>query len=638
MNDDKSKVDELSESLYSRTRYHGVDDKRSALHETDTPPVNEEWNSPSIDDMIKKERRKTEQHSTLKKVFFVAVLFFICAAGVAGYIFFNGGNYVSSKNVDISVLGPTSVNAGETIELGVTVENKNNADLEDAVIYIQYPEGTRDPQDSTLPLTRGRQVLGEIKAGRNATYTLRSIMFGEKGETKQLKITIEYKVAGSNATFSKEKDYDIGIGNTPVSLNAELPPSVTSGDTFTTTLTILANSSEILKNVIIRAEYPYGYTLVSSSPTAQTNNKNVWAIGDLSPGDKKTITINGRLTGQDDEERTFRFYAGIASNEDINVFETPLSFITQTVPIKRPNIGLSVQINNGNSDAAVAPAGQTISSSIEYRNNMPTNLENVRITARLSGTALDRNTIQPIGNGFYDSNTNTIVWDYNSSNALRTLVPGDRGFLNLNFASLAQAPAGSKNQQITLDVTITGTPTGSLTPLSVTESKIIKIASEVNLSARSLYSRGPFKNTGPIPPHAEEATTYTLVFDLRNTQNNINDAKVTAQLGPNVKWLQKVSPQTENVTYDEVKRTLAWNLGTLASGSGFDAVGREVSVQVSLTPSIGQVNTSPILATNISFSGTDSFTGVAITNTAEAITTNTTSDPAFIQGNGTVTK
>lgn len=637
MNDDKSRVDELSDSLYSRTRYKGVDDKRSVLREGETPEVNKDWNSGTIDQMLGKERRKVEQHSTLKKVFFVALLFFICAIGVAGYIFLEGGNFVSSKNVDIQVLGPVSVNAGEPLELGVSVVNKNNADLDSTVLFVQYPEGTRDPQDSTLPLTRAREVLGEIKAGRDATYTIHSILFGEKGETKQIKITIEYRVKGSNATFSKEKIYDIVIGDTPVSLKADMPTSVTSGDTFTTTLTILANSSEILKNVIIKGEYPYGFSFVDSDPKAREGN-NMWIIGDLNPGEKKTIVIKGKLTGQDNEERTFRYYVGVGTNADVNNFETPLAFISETLPIKRPGLGLNVKINSGNSESAVAPAGKTISATISYVNNLPANLENVRIEARVSGNALDKSSVMPQGGGFYDSSSNKIIWDKNNDSRLELLAPGDKGVVSFTFASLAQLNTFDKNQQINVDTTIYGTPLGGSNTVSVTENNIIKIASEISLTGRSLYSRGPFKNTGPIPPHAEETTTYTAVINVRNTQNDISNGKVTAQLGSNVKWLGKVSPSTETVNYDEASRTISWNIGTLQSGSGFDAVAKEVSVQLALTPSVGQVGNSPVLLGNITFGGIDAFTQATVKSVVESITTKISTDPTYVQGDELVTK
>jgi hypothetical protein len=158
------------------------------------------------------------------------------------------------------------------------------------------------------------------------------------------------------------------------------------------------------------------------------------------------------------------------------------------------------------------------------------------------------------------------------------------------------------------------------------------------LTGRSLYSRGPFKNTGPIPPHAEEVTTYTVVLNARNTQNDISNGKVTAQLGSNVMWLGKVSPSTETVSYDELKKTIIWDIGTLPSGSGFDAVAREVNVQLSLTPSIGQVGNSPILLTNILFSGKDAFTQAEVTSSADPVTTKISTDPTYVQGDELVTK
>ncbi len=66
------------------------------------------------------------------------------------------------------------------------------------------------------------------------------------------------------------------------------------------------------------------------------------------------------ITGQDDEERTFRFYAGVASSKDVKTFDTPLTFVSETLPIRRPGLGLEVKINSGNSESAVAPAGKVI--------------------------------------------------------------------------------------------------------------------------------------------------------------------------------------------------------------------------------------------------------------------------------------
>src|SRR6185436_759639 len=92
--------------------------------------------------------------------------------------------------------------------------------------------------------------------------------------------------------------------------------------------------------------------------------------------------------------------------------------------------------------------------------------------------------------------------------------------------------------QVDVTASVSGIPLGSGASgaLASTAQASVRVASEATLAARSVYSRGPFKNTGPIPPKVGSPTTYTVYFDLGNTENDIADGKVTAKLGPNVKW------------------------------------------------------------------------------------------------------
>src|SRR6185503_5512738 len=118
---------------------------------------------------------------------------------------------VSSKNVDISILGPTTISAGETLELGISISNTNNADLEVANLSIQYPQGARNPDNTAEALTYSKNELGEIKAGAETTRNLKMVILGAAGETREVKLSVEYKVKGSNATFYKDKIYEVTI-------------------------------------------------------------------------------------------------------------------------------------------------------------------------------------------------------------------------------------------------------------------------------------------------------------------------------------------------------------------------------------------------------------------------------------------
>ena len=642
MNDDQSRVEAAQERLYSRTRYHDPSDARGqVLGEREEVPANESWQSDSIDSMLASDRRYGERRSFLRsglnRIFLIALGFFVLALAAAGYIYFAGANFISSRNVDVSVRGPVTVAAGGVVDLDIVVANRNNADIQNANLGITYPDGSRDPQNTTKILTHANIDIGVVKSGGEVTKTIHAVIFGEQGEVKELGLNLDYQVTGSSATFNKQNTFDITVGSVPVTIKVDAPSTVTSGNTFTTRLALTTNSTDVLKDVILKADYPYGFNFVSASPAATDNKGNTWDLGDLAPGDSKVITIKGQLTGQDAEERTFRFSAGIADSKDSSALGTALSTISQTVAISRPSVGLDVTLNGDSSDTYIAPAGRLIQGSINFTNNMPDKLTHARVVAKLVGTALDRFSVQSPSGGFYDSANNQIVWDENALPALASLSAGDTQNLAFQFSSLATLAPGAKNQEIDLTIEIDGTG-ADRSNLTVSQTRAVKIASQVTLLAKSLYSRGPFKNTGPIPPRAEKPTTYTVTFDAKNTQNDIFKPTVTATLGPNVTWLNNMSPSSETVTYNDTDRTVTWQFDKLTSGTGFSTPAKEVSFQVSLSPSIGQIGSAPILLNNLALSGQDIFTNTPIRVTLPPVTTKFDQDPSFVQGDEIVKK
>lgn len=635
----KSRVDALSDKLYSRTRYRDPSTIRSDVHEVESADVSEKWDSPELNEVLARERVPQEVTPLMKKFFIFAMCFFGATLFIAGFIFLGGSNFVSSKNVDISVLGPTTVSAGEVLELGVTIENHNNTDLESVNLSVQYPPGARDPQDSAKALTFNKTEIGDIGAGDEAARNLSFILIGSTGEVRQIKFTAEYKIKGSNATFYKDKIYEVIIGDAPLTISVESPPSVTSGETFTTTVQLSLSSADLLKNVMLRAEYPYGFSVVSAEPEAISEN-NVWALGDFAPGTERTILIRGRLVGENQDERTFRFYAGVSDSGGFSSdFQSVIVSSQETISIERPSIGLNVSFNGESTPIYVAPAGREIATSIRYQNNLPERILNPSLEVDISGAALDNQSIQIYANGSLSQSTNNILWNIVNSSGASELLPGEGGSVSLSFASLAEAGLPTGNKDITLNFRLTGTPAGSGNKsVTVSESRTVRIASQVSLATKVYYSIGPFKNSGPIPPKVGSDTTYTVVWNAGNTQSDIVDAKVTARLGNNVKFLSSQGIGGESVAYDEETNTLTWNIGNLTSGSGFSTSGREAAFQVVLTPTVGQVGTVPVLVNSINFKGRDTGTGTDVSVNNSPVTTRLNSDPAFIQGDDIVVR
>ena len=636
----KSKIDWLSDKLYSRTRYRNPLDKRTPVKRQESSDVEEKWQTPGLDEMLQHERLAQPANPFMKRVFIFALLFFVAAIAIAGYVFMGGSTFISSRNVDINVLGPTSISAGEVLELGVSISNTNNADLEVANLSIQYPQGSRNPDNTAESMTYTKVDLGVIKAGAEAVENVRAVLLGASGEVKEIKFSIEYKVKGSNATFYKDKVYELIVGNSPITLSVESPQTVISGEGFTTLVFVTLNATDVLKDVILKAEYPYGYSVLDAVPGALADD-NIWVLGDLSPGDKKKFSIHGRLVGQNQEERTFRFYVGVSDGGVANPnLKIPIVSMLNTVAVNRPSLGLDVTFNGENTSTYIAPAARPINTTIRFQNNLPDKLLNPRLEVRLSGASLDRASVKAGNSGLYNSVNSTVVWVISNSLGLSELAPGESGQVTFNFSSLANLPMTGETRDINLDFSIVGIPVGAVgqNPVTVNETRTVKISSQISFASKVIRSLGSFISHGPIPPKVGEETTYTAVFGIGNTQGDLTDAKVTARLGSGVSWLGAQSLASEDIIYDSVSNTITWNLGQLTSGSGFSSATREVVFQVALKPTIGQIGTVPNLVNSIVFSGRDVLTGETVAVNNAPLTTNLPSDPAFIQGDDIVVK
>ena len=158
--------------------------------------------------------------------------------------------------------------------------------------------------------------------------------------------------------------------------------------------------------------------------------------------------------------------------------------------------------------------------------------------------------------------------------------------------------------------------------------KKIKIASDLQLATKTLYYAGPFTNTGPLPPVHDKETSYTVVWSIVNSSNDVSQAVVKAVLPSYVKWLGNISPSGEDITYSPLGGQIVWRVPDVSAGSGIIDQAREVAFQVSISPSISQISTFPNLVSDATVVGEDMFTGKDTGSAKKALTIELTNDPA----------
>lgn len=632
-------LDELRERLYARgaaettrgrSNILSPDQKVSATSGWQAPPVVPPEPVSHAPVMVQKAQETFSHFGTMvsKKrkrfrtlIIAGGVIFFALALILSAALLLFGKNSISGSNISIDVRGPFAVGGGEELPLSISITNQNSVPIQAATLIIEYPQGTQSVAEPGKELFRDRKSIDRIGAGQVVNVDAKALVFGEENEEKEVKVSVEYRVEGSNATFYKDAPpLRFKINSSPVVLSIEAVDQISSGQEAEFELKIRSNSPTTLTNLLISAEYPDDFDFTTSSPKPAAG-ENSWLISELKPEEEQMITLSGMVVGNKDEVKVFNFTAGVPSER--NELELASVFTAQSheIKIEESFVNLSMRINGSTDENAVVNSGNAGSVSISFTNTLSYTIYDAKIEVELSGNALDKSRVFASG-GFYNSSAGNIVWDKNTTGALSSIPPG--GTRNVSF-TVTPAVSTSRTPQISMELNVRGkrVATGNVPEQLIGAiSRDIKVASVAQLTSQGLYSIGPFSNNGPVPPVAEEVTEYTVMFTVTNGSNSATDATVEATLPLYVTWLDRTNTSRGSFTYNASNRLITWKVGDLDAGKSESG-----AFQISFLPSVSQVGSIPALVTDQRFRATDRFTGTILRSTAPNVTTELELDP-----------
>lgn len=574
-----------------------------------------------------------------KKRMSVATIFLLFAAGffvlagltTAGVLFF-GGRSVSSDLLAIAVEeGPVSVPGGKATSFTISLTNNNPLPVTGGTLTLLFPDGTVDPDDASVKLTHYTEEIGPMAPGETIEKQVRAAFFGTENQRLSVPITVEYETENSNATFTKKITHSFSISSSPVTLTASALTEISPGQPATIKLSVRSNASEPLNLVAIKAEYPFGFSPTSETPTPLASG--LFVLETLAPGQEIEIKITGPLYGEVGQERVFRFTAGQLKSIEGREFGVPYMVTSVPISIARPFLAVGVSLNRDDGDPIVVATGEQVAGLVSWENTLDSTVSNARITVTLSGDALDPESVEAVG-GFYRSSDRTIVFDKNTSGSLGSLQPGDTGNGSFTFRSKVGGGMNSlRNPTMQVSVSVSGQRLGAgRVPETITStlSRNIRVHSDLAVSSRIVRTVGGFTNTGPWPPEADKETTYTVLLSASNTVNSVANAQVRFTLPAYVRFTGSTSGDG-SITYTESTREVLWNIGDMGAGGGASS-----ALQIAFLPSVQQKGTSPILVSTQTITGYDRFAGGEIGGDAGTLTTQTSTDPAYQSSYGAV--
>lgn len=626
---DSNELEKLKKRLYRKGETFVEREERSPL--TPAQQTKTYWEKPqSEEDLQFFQKKKT---SSKKKFLFFAISIFILASfGVSAYYFFFGGfSVISSRNIEIRFEGPSSVKGGEETVWQALITNNNKTDIELADLIIDYPEDSRPSSvglknSGRVPVER--RSIGLIKAGQTVTEPIKAYLLGEKDSEKKFKLTLEYRPQGSNAILEKIYETVVRLLQSPIEISIEMPQEANAGELFSFKVDIISNAEAIVGNLHLKMEYPSGFNF-KEADLKPASGDNIWRLGDLEPNKKRTIAIKGSIEGQDQVELAFRALSGpVDENGEVIVY----GFDAESITLRKPFLKLGVKVN-GKDGEAVFSSGENLRMEIEWQNTLPTKIYNASIEAKVEGESIDRKTIS-VDKGFYRSFDNALVWNQSSAPELSDIEPMASGLTQFTFDVFKPLPqiaiaAGNPTIKIEIEMKAERISEEGRVEIKNHFTKEIKIATLFQLSRRAFYSSGPFKNTGPLPPKIGKETTYAIVWSLSNTSSEVSEAVVSAFLPSYVRWLNVVLPENENISYNQGTGEITWRAGKIPVGTGVTISPKELMFQISFLPNVSQIGAQPVLVSEVTLSGRDSFAGAFLRDVKPAQTTNLESDTQF---------
>lgn len=621
-------IERLRRAMYSRQHFDEIRERPRRELSSERSVVGEDWKRPEegVPKIIAPPPIVAIARYGVRLLFAFSLLFFLVASGFFAYYFAvgSGASMASSANIDIAITGPARVAGGEPTKLQIVVTNRNSVPLELADLVVSYPPGARAVRDLATDLSSDpsmrRISLGEIEPGGRRQGTLAMAFVADAGTEATVKVELEYRLRGSSAIFVASSEYVVSIGSAPITVDVSGNTETVSGQPVEMRVTISSNASALVRDVLLSAGFPFGFTLSSAAP-APTRGA-MWELGDFMPGQRREILLRGVLVGPSGDERTFHFTAGTRKSKETNAIEVPLSNSSLSLRISQPFLGLSLSANSVSGEQAIVAPGSLVNVYISWQNNLSTPVADAVIVARLSGVEVEGTAVR-VQNGFYRSTDSTVLWNKTTDPTLANLPAGAKGVVTFSF----QVPdtdviKALRDPYLTISVNAAGkrySESGVPENLQSAITQRIGLSSDVVLAAQGLYYANPFGSIGPLPPKAGVETTYGIAFMVTNTTNQVREARLTARMPPYVRLLGK--SRTEDISYNLNDGSILWNIGTIEPGVGTVIPARQAAIGIGFTPSTSQIGQSPVLLQDIEFSGIDEATGERIEKRLQNLTT-----------------
>lgn len=548
-------------------------------------------------------------------------LFVVFAAAVAATAAWRASRQVSDEDIVLEVRGVTDVTAGDEVSYVVEFRNDSRVAWQNVEVAVSVPAGFRlsesqPPLPETSEAVAERRELvyqvGTLAPDQTSQIALRGRLIGEEEAVAvvQAEITLTPENFPSGR-FTKTAVATTRITAMPVDVSIDAPPAVGAGERLRAVIHVRNSGSEPLTGAVLRLAPDAGVELAVEDEEFSDGfdvRAGEWKLESIGALAEATRTVVLFVQGEPGEKRHLTVQVGVQDEEEVFVQRE----VTHVLSVSASELAVEQLYNGSNEPFVVFPEGK-VEGRIRYANTGTAGLRNVIVAVQFEGAGLDARELE-LRQGAYDPTASRITWTSASVPQLALLQPGESGTLDFSFAILPSAdfPRTETNfalvSMATIDSEDLPTPPGQEKKV-ISDRMVMSVGTHLTLDAVAFYDDGRLgiTSTGPLPPRANQTTTYTVRLRLGSTLNDVGEARVVATLPDGVGYTGKTVVSQGTVQFDDRSRQVTWTIPLLAGGAGRVRPAEELHFQVSITPGANLIDTVVPLLQRLEGQGQDQF-------------------------------
>jgi len=529
-------------------------------------------------------------------------------------------NIYSKEVLKLEILGPAEVTLGQEVEYIVKYKNNGNFRLESPELVFIPPENSIKDEKIFERQILGKDELREeaIYPGEEKSISFKMQLLGKEGEAKLANASLSYQPKNLKARYTSTTSFTTTIKSVPITFEFDLPSKVEVNKDFVFRINYFSNLDFLLTDLRCQIEYPFGFEFVESTP--KSLEKIEWAIPVLNKSQGGRIEIEGKLGGEIGEAKIFKAKLGIWKEGEFIL----LKEAERGVEMTKLSLYLRQEIN-GNPQYAALP-GDWLHYEIYFKNIGDEELNNLSLINKLEGEAFDFQTIKS-DLGQVESGDNSVIFDWVRVPKLQYLAPMDEG--KVDFWIKVKSDLGNVKNPVLSNKVFIG---------QLKEEFSTKISSKLEIAQKGYFEDEIFGNSESLPPKVGEATTYTIIWQVKNYYSDIKNAKVKATLPSQSSLTGKIFPEemTSKFSFDSQSKEIVWSIGDLEREIGISKPPLTLAFQISFIPDESQRGRTPEIIGQAEISGEDSWTESEISVTSSAITTALPDDSTMTPEKGIV--